>query len=111
MGTIAARDCLRVLELTEQVAAAHIIACTQAVRLRLRDGGLKEAELGQRVGDFVKETADHVPFIDEDAPLDKTLRGLEPVGLAWPYCAVTSSAALRRRCESTSQRATTWASG
>jgi histidine ammonia-lyase len=76
MGTIAARDCLRVLELTEQVAAAHIIACTQAVRLRLRDGGLKEAELGQRVGDFLKETGDHVPFIDEDAPLDKTLRGL-----------------------------------
>ena len=76
MGTIAARDCLRVLELTEQVAAAHIIACTQAVRLRLRDGGLKEAELGDRVGGFLKETADHVPFIDEDAPLDKTLRGL-----------------------------------
>ncbi|HYE47247.1 MAG TPA: aromatic amino acid ammonia-lyase [Caulobacter sp.] len=76
MGTIAARDCLRVLELTEQVAAAHIIACTQAVRLRLRDGGLKEAELGQRVGDFIKDAGDHVPFIDEDAPLDKALRGL-----------------------------------
>ena len=27
MGTIAARDCLRVLELTEQVAAALILAC------------------------------------------------------------------------------------
>ena len=36
MGTIAARDCLRVLELTEQVAAAHTLAPVQALNLRLR---------------------------------------------------------------------------
>jgi len=36
MGTIAARDCLRVLELTEQVVAAVLIAGRQA--LALRDG-------------------------------------------------------------------------
>jgi histidine ammonia-lyase/phenylalanine ammonia-lyase len=36
MGTIAARDALRVLELTEQVAAAHLLACSQALRLRER---------------------------------------------------------------------------
>jgi histidine ammonia-lyase len=76
MGTIAARDALRVVELTEQVAAAHSIACVQAVRLRLRDGGLKEAELGGRVSTFLGQAGDVVPFIDEDAPLDKTLRGL-----------------------------------
>ena len=46
------------------------------MRLRLRDGGLKEAELGQRVGDFLKHAEGIVPFIDEDAPLDKTLRAL-----------------------------------
>ena len=34
MGTIAARDCLRVIELTEQVGAALLIAVQQAVRLR-----------------------------------------------------------------------------
>ena len=34
MGTIAARDCLRVLELTEQVVAAMLIAARQGVVLR-----------------------------------------------------------------------------
>lgn len=36
MGTIAARDCLRVLELTEQVAAALLVAVRQAAWLRCR---------------------------------------------------------------------------
>ncbi|MFS2024741.1 HAL/PAL/TAL family ammonia-lyase [Massilia sp. GER05] len=36
MGTIAARDCLRVLELTEQVAAALLITVRQGVWLRRR---------------------------------------------------------------------------
>jgi len=34
MGTIAARDCLQVLELTETVAAIALLACCQAVDLR-----------------------------------------------------------------------------
>lgn len=34
MGTIAARDCLRILELTETVAAIHTLASCQAVDLR-----------------------------------------------------------------------------
>jgi histidine ammonia-lyase len=76
MGTIAARDALRVVELTEQVAAAHIIACVQAVRLRLRDGGLKEAELGERIAGFLAAAAEIAPFVDEDAPLDRSLRAL-----------------------------------
>ncbi|MDN4051874.1 aromatic amino acid ammonia-lyase [Massilia sp. YIM B02763] len=36
MGTIAARDCLRVLELTEQVAAALLVTVRQGAWLRLR---------------------------------------------------------------------------
>jgi len=36
MGTIAARDCLRVLELVEQVAAALLVAVRQGVWLRCR---------------------------------------------------------------------------
>ncbi len=36
MGTIAARDCLRVLELTEQVAASMLITVRQGVWLRCR---------------------------------------------------------------------------
>jgi histidine ammonia-lyase len=34
MGTIAARDCLRILELTETVAAIHLLALCQAVDIR-----------------------------------------------------------------------------
>ena len=34
MGTIAARDCIRIIELTEQVAAAMLIAVIQGVELR-----------------------------------------------------------------------------
>src|SRR6185503_9885628 len=36
MGTIAARDCLRVLELTEQVAASLLLTARQGVALRRR---------------------------------------------------------------------------
>jgi histidine ammonia-lyase len=36
MGTIAARDCLRILELTEQVVAALLITVRQGVWLRRR---------------------------------------------------------------------------
>jgi histidine ammonia-lyase len=38
MGTIAARDCQRVLELSETVAAIHLLALSQAVDLRGNDG-------------------------------------------------------------------------
>jgi histidine ammonia-lyase len=46
MGTIAARDCLRVLELTEQVAAALTLATVRA----------------------------YSEFLDEDRPLEGDLR-------------------------------------
>ena len=42
MGTIAARDCIRVLELTEQVAAACLLAFTQGVELRKAEPGAGE---------------------------------------------------------------------
>ncbi|MEJ0058658.1 MAG: aromatic amino acid lyase [Terricaulis sp.] len=71
MGTIAARDALRVLELSEQVAAAHTIACVQAVRLRQRAGELSDAAIGPGVAALINDA--RVPFIDEDAPLDKVL--------------------------------------
>jgi histidine ammonia-lyase len=38
MGTIAARDCLRMLELTERIAAILLLACCQAVDLRGLEG-------------------------------------------------------------------------
>ncbi|HVZ99888.1 MAG TPA: aromatic amino acid ammonia-lyase [Caulobacterales bacterium] len=72
MGTIAARDAIRVLELTEQVAAAHVIACGQALKLRLRAGEVKQNVLGPGIAALMEAA----PFIDEDAPLDKHLAEL-----------------------------------
>ncbi|MHC4393704.1 MAG: HAL/PAL/TAL family ammonia-lyase, partial [Planctomycetota bacterium] len=40
MGTIAARDALRILELTEQTTAATLLAAVQGVELRIRAGEL-----------------------------------------------------------------------
>lgn len=71
MGTIAARDCLRVLELTEQVAAALVLASTQGVELRFRDesGGATSA-----CAAFCRDVRAHVAFLDEDRPLESDLR-------------------------------------
>jgi histidine ammonia-lyase len=76
MGTIAARDALRVVELTEQVAAAHLISCTQAIRLRVRQGELSKAAIGPQIGEFLAALEAHIPFIDEDVPLDGVLIAL-----------------------------------
>lgn len=75
MGTIAARDCLRVLQLTEQVAAAMLVATHQALRIRIRE---KEIILKELKPSIIKMLADlkFLPFIEEDIPLDSTLREL-----------------------------------
>jgi histidine ammonia-lyase len=74
MGTIAARDCLRVTELVEQVAAALLIAVRQACCQRYPDG------LPERLGDGLRfafdRIAELVPFIVEDRRLDHDLRRL-----------------------------------
>jgi histidine ammonia-lyase len=45
MGTIAARECLRILELTETVAAVHLLALCQAVDLRGGDARARRSLL------------------------------------------------------------------
>lgn len=72
MGTIAARDALRVLELTEQVAAAHVLACGQALKLRLRAGEVTAAMIPAGVTALMNAA----PLVEEDAPLDKLLTEL-----------------------------------
>ncbi|WP_110656605.1 HAL/PAL/TAL family ammonia-lyase [Salinicola halimionae] len=67
MGTIAARDALRVLELTEQVAAAALLAGLQGVHLR---GDPLPAPLAEMV-DTLRE--DFAPVV-EDRALDGELR-------------------------------------
>jgi histidine ammonia-lyase len=73
MGTIAARDCLRVLELTEQVAAGLVLALTQAITLRQKGGGLQNG-VCQAVQDFHRGVSEEFELVTEDRPLDDDLR-------------------------------------
>lgn len=70
LGTIAARDALRVVELTEQVAAGHLFAARQAVFLKARAG----AKLPQRVVDYA-DALELQPLI-EDRALENELRAV-----------------------------------
>lgn len=76
MGTIAARDCLRVLQLTEQVAAAVLLAACQGVELRLRRGEQAEDKLGESIVATLREVRSMSAFLDEDRALDTELRSL-----------------------------------
>lgn len=71
MGTIAARDCLRVLELTEQVAAALVLAATQGAELRFRG---EPSGMTSACTAFCTDVREHVAFLDEDRPLEGDLR-------------------------------------
>lgn len=72
MGTIAARDALRVLALTEQVTAATLLAVCQAAELRqARDG----AALPEALAETVAAVRRHSPPLIEDRPLEHELRG------------------------------------
>jgi histidine ammonia-lyase len=72
MGTIASRDCLRVLELSEQVAAAMLVAVRQGVALRLRTGYALPAALQP----FVDKLDAAIPLIGRDRALEAELRML-----------------------------------
>ena len=69
MGTIAARDCIRVLELTEQVAAAILLAAVQAVELR----GVSKA-ISPSLIMTIAQVREQVPFLETDRALEQPLR-------------------------------------
>jgi len=73
MGTIAARDALRVLELTEQVVAAMLIAARQGMALRHRVNNLP---LPPRLQAFLERLSGHIALVEEDRALDVDLRRL-----------------------------------
>jgi histidine ammonia-lyase len=78
LGTISARDALRVLELTEQVAAAHVVTTRQAVFLKARSG----AKLPTAVTAFA-ESFGIEPLIEDRAlegELRRLLISLSPAG-------------------------------
>jgi histidine ammonia-lyase len=74
MGTIAARDCLRVLELTEQVAAAMLITARQGIALRQRLQ--PDLSIGPALSAMYADLAARLPLIEEDRALDRELRAL-----------------------------------
>ncbi len=74
MGTIAARDCLRVLQLTEQVTAAVLIACCQGLDLRVRQQELTEEDMGQNINKTLNSVRCISTFVEEDRALESELR-------------------------------------
>lgn len=74
MGTIAARDCLRVLELTEQVAAAMLITVRQGITLRQRLQ--PDLSIGPALSAMHADLAARLPLIEEDRALDRELLAL-----------------------------------
>lgn len=69
MGTIAARDCVRIIELTEQVAAALLIAVVQGVELR---GGQSDFSAGLK--NTMRQVRAKIGFLDADRALERELR-------------------------------------
>ncbi len=74
MGTIAARDCLRILTLTEQVAAASLVAAGQALELRKRSDEEGKLQIAESLETMWRECKAEFPFLDEDRPLEAELR-------------------------------------
>jgi len=74
MGTIAARDCMRVLQLTEQVVAATLLAAVQGIGLRIENDELKHSSLTQEVSSMLEDISSFFAPIEEDRPTDMLLR-------------------------------------
>ncbi|MGF1688562.1 aromatic amino acid ammonia-lyase [Photobacterium japonica] len=74
MGTIASRDCLRVLQLTEQVTAASLLAATQALEIRLRRNELNDQHLSLALKTMHETVLSEFSFVEEDRPLEHDLR-------------------------------------
>jgi histidine ammonia-lyase len=89
MGTIAARDCLRTLELTEQVAAILLLAAVQAVDLRGAVGcHARSLTLRDAVRGFVPfNDADRRQDLDIAAVLNRYRAQALPIGDSQPISA------------------------
>lgn len=74
MGTIAARDCMRILQLTEQVAAALLLSVFQGLELRIRTDEIDPNTLSDDITAMKEEVFRHFQFLEEDRPLEHELR-------------------------------------
>jgi phenylalanine ammonia-lyase len=67
MGSIAARDARTIVELAQNIAAIHLIACCQALELRGVDG------CGERTRAAFELVRERVAFLDGDRYLDEDI--------------------------------------
>ncbi|ATC88806.1 MULTISPECIES: HAL/PAL/TAL family ammonia-lyase [Pseudoalteromonas] len=74
MGTIAARDCLRILQLTEQVLAATLLAAVQGVRIRILNNEIDASALNPEITAMIDDVASFFDLLEEDRPTDMILR-------------------------------------
>ena len=74
MGTIASRDCLRILQLTEQVLASTLLASIQGIRLRIKQGDLEFSTLTQDMQSMYTDITDYFENLTEDRPMEAVLR-------------------------------------
>ena len=74
MGTIAARDCLRILQLTEQVLAATLLAAVQGIRIRILNSELSQDSLTKDVRVMIDDISSFFELLEEDRPTDMILR-------------------------------------
>jgi len=72
MGTIAARECVRINKLTAQVAAGSLLASVQALNLRLKNGEIKTGDLGQAKITY-DEVAEYFLLLEDDRQMENEL--------------------------------------
>jgi histidine ammonia-lyase len=65
---------MRVLQLTEQVTAAMLLAACQGVQLRIRQAELEVTQLSVAVQKTLVEVAEVFSFLEQDRALENTLR-------------------------------------
>lgn len=76
MGTIAARDCLRILQLTEQVTASALISVCQGLELRIDQGDLSWDAIGGELQNTLESVRQTSTKLTEDRALEQELRTL-----------------------------------
>lgn len=76
MGTIAARDCLRILQLTEQVTASALISVCQGLELRIEKGDLSWDGIGSELRKTLESVRHTSTKLTEDRALEQELRAL-----------------------------------
>ncbi len=76
MGTHSSRDCLRVLECTEQVLAASLIAGAQGIYLREKSGELNVSTLSPELRSTFETISEIFPMLEDDRALEGELRAV-----------------------------------